>query len=270
MDEKRPYRQDEISRDLTCFETFLEYEGKLGIAAEDVDVPLLQRFWRLRKSGEIDAYGRRIEKKGDRRPVSARTASGTIATLGQVFNWGMTLREGGENLLTWNPVEAMDLLTNKNPTRVVCSDEKFEKILKVADRITIGHGDEKRRAPLQEIFTVAGYTGHRRGAILKLRWDDWRPDVGKHGALIWRAESDKTGKEHMTPVMPPVHDALENWRRELMAEGLGGSGSSPRPSQRDTYGAMWSTAGSSRPRSSPATRSMSPTSASTRSGDGGR
>lgn len=218
---KRERRQREIERDLTCVEGFLEHEGRLEIPAEDVDVPMLKRLLRWRISGKIDAHGNVIEKEDQRRPVTPRTASETLGTVRQVYRWGKTLREGGENLLSWNPVDGMELPGNKNPTRVVCSDEKYEAILQVADRITIGHGDEKRRAPLKEIWIVTAYTGHRRSAVISLKWDDWRPDLGNHGVIRWRAESDKAGNEHVTPVLPPVREALEAWRKKLMAAGEG-------------------------------------------------
>lgn len=41
--------------------------------------------------------------------------------------------------------------------------------------------------------------------------------MGSHGALRWRAESDKVENEHLVPVHPQVAETLERWRKEQMA-----------------------------------------------------
>jgi integrase len=56
---------------------------------------------------------------------------------------------------------------------------------------------------------MAGETGRRIGAIVALRYSDWIPDRGTYGAIRWRADSDKLGKEWITPVTPTVRDTME-------------------------------------------------------------
>jgi integrase len=53
---------------------------------------------------------------------------------------------------------------------------------------------------------LAHETGHRIGAIRKLQWSDI--DL-ERGLIRWRAENEKTGYEHYTPVTGPVQEALD-------------------------------------------------------------
>ena len=74
---------------------------------------------------------------------------------------------------------------------------------------------------LPVLLWLAGDTGRRIGAILSLRWADWRPDPGEHGTLRWRAEEDKVGREWWAPVTHEVRHALEQFRRERPGVGDG-------------------------------------------------
>ena len=57
---------------------------------------------------------------------------------------------------------------------------------------------------------VAHETGHRIGAIRQLRWSD----VDLEGGVVrWRAEHDKSGYEHRTPVTAEALAALEEARK---------------------------------------------------------
>ena len=58
---------------------------------------------------------------------------------------------------------------------------------------------------------VCGHeTGHRIGAIRQLRWED----IDFEGAtILWRAEHDKSGHEHATPVTGDALAALDEARR---------------------------------------------------------
>jgi integrase len=93
----------------------------------------------------------------------------------------------------------------------------------VADQVQmrLGWGADARweRSHLRTLLRLAGDTGRRVGAILELRWADWYPDQGAHGRLRWRADSDKVGREWLTPVTPEVSAELEQLRRERPAVG---------------------------------------------------
>ena len=58
-------------------------------------------------------------------------------------------------------------------------------------------------------LVLAHETGHRIGAIRKLKWSDI--DVGA-GVIRWRGEHEKTGYEHRTPVTAEALVALEEAR----------------------------------------------------------
>jgi len=65
-------------------------------------------------------------------------------------------------------------------------------------------------------LVLAHETGHRIGAVRKLRWDD----IDLDGETIrWRSEHEKTGYEHVTPVTPEAVAALEEARRRNPATG---------------------------------------------------
>ena len=73
-------------------------------------------------------------------------------------------------------------------------------------------------------LVLAHETGHRIGAIRKLRWSD----VDMEGGVIrWRAEHEKTGYEHRTPVTADALAVLEEARREN--PGIGDTPLLPRP-----------------------------------------
>ncbi len=64
-------------------------------------------------------------------------------------------------------------------------------------------------------LVLAHETGHRIGAIRQLRW----PDIDmRAGVIRWRAEHEKSGFEHRTPV---TAEALGVLRRPRIARAQG-------------------------------------------------
>ena len=63
---------------------------------------------------------------------------------------------------------------------------------------------------------VAHETGHRIGAIRQLQWSDI-DFIG--GNIRWRAEHEKTGYEHVTPMTTDAGAALEEARRRTPGIG---------------------------------------------------
>ena len=87
--------------------------------------------------------------------------------------------------------------TDKNPTRVVLAEEEYQALLRVSREV-----DWRFHVAL----VLAHETGHRIGAIRRLRWSD----IGfEGGAILWRAEHDKSGYEHITPVTSEALVALK-------------------------------------------------------------
>ena len=138
------------------------------------------RFIRARRAGRVGASGS---------PVSDRTIEYDLKFLIAVFNWAAKSRdEHGRLLLDSNPLKGLKTPKEKNPVRVVLSEEEYQALLEVSRPV-----DWRFRVAL----VVAHETGHRIGAIRQLRWSD----IDMEGGVVrWRAEHEKSGYEHRTPV----------------------------------------------------------------------
>ncbi|MDE0256841.1 MAG: site-specific integrase [Gammaproteobacteria bacterium] len=151
------------------------------------------RFIRARRSGRVGPSGR---------PVSDRTIEHDLKFLIAVLNWASKSRdERGKLLLASNPLRGLRTPTEKNPTRVVLSEEEYQALLGVSRKV-----DWRFRVAL----VLAHETGHRIGAIRQLRFSD----IDFEGGVVrWRAEYEKTGYEHRTPVtteaLAVLHEARE-------------------------------------------------------------
>jgi len=152
------------------------------------------RFIRERRAGRIGPSGK---------PVSDRMVEYDLKFLIAVLNWAARSRDDrGRLLLDRNPLKGLRKPTEKNPNRVVLTEEEYRALLEVSGRV-----DWRFHLAL----ILAHETGHRIGAICKLRWCDI--DF-KGGTILWRAEHDKSGHEHVTPVTDEALDALEEARRK--------------------------------------------------------
>ena len=147
------------------------------------------RFIRERRAGTVGPSGK---------PVSNRMIECDLRFLIAVLNWAARSRdERGRLLIESNPLRGLKMPRQKNPTRVVLSDEEYRALLKVSRRV-----DWRFHVAL----VLAHETGHRIGAIRQLRWSD----IDIEGRTIrWRAEHEKTGYEHRTPVTDEVIAVIE-------------------------------------------------------------
>ena len=171
----------------------------LGFFGEDrTPATLSQRDWdrfiRARRVGKAGPSGR---------PVSDRTIERDLKFLLAILNWAAKSRdEEGRLLLDSNPLRGLKLPKEKNPTRVLLTHSEYEALLEVS----VGM-DWRFRVAL----VLAHETGHRIGAIRKLRWSDVDMEAG---VIRWRAEHEKSGYEHRTPVTAETLAVLEEARRE--------------------------------------------------------
>ena len=157
------------------------------------------RFIQARRAGTVGPSGR---------PVSDRTVEYDLKFLIAVFNWAAKSRdEEGRLLLESNPLRGLKAPKEKNPTRVVLTQEEYEALLKVSPRV-----DWRFRVAL----VIAHETGHRIGAVRQLRWSDVDTE---RKTIRWRAEHEKTGYEHCTPVTAEVLAVLEDARKRNPAIG---------------------------------------------------
>ena len=147
------------------------------------------RFIRARRAGKVGASGK---------PVSDATIEHDLKFLIAVFNWaGKSKDEEGRLLLGSNPLKGLKTPTEKNPIRVVLAEEEYQALLGVSREV-----DWRFHVAL----VLAHETGHRIGAIRHLRW----PDIDLEArAIRWRAEHEKTGYEHRTPMTAEAVAVLE-------------------------------------------------------------
>ena len=157
------------------------------------------RFIRERRAGRVGHSGR---------PVSDRTIEYDLKFLIAILNWAAKSRdEEGRLLLEFNPLRGLKAPKEKNPTRVVLTQEEYEALLRVSPQI-----DWRFRVAL----VLAHETGHRIGAIRQLRW----PDIDlEDNTIRWRAENEKTGYEHRTPTTIEVLAVLEEARMQNPSNG---------------------------------------------------
>ena len=125
-----------------------------------------------------------------------------------VLNWAARSRdEEGRLLLDRNPLKGLRKPVEKNPNRVVLTEEEYQALLGVSRQV-----DWRFHAAL----VLAHEIGHRIGAIRNLRW----ADIDLEGeAVRWRAEYEKTGYEHRTPLTPEAIEVFEEARRRNPANG---------------------------------------------------
>ena len=146
------------------------------------------RFIQERRAGRIGRSGK---------PVSNRTIECDLRLLIAVFNWAAKSRdEEGRPLLDSNPLKGMRMPREKNPNRVVLTADEYRALLRVSRQV---------HPRFHVALVLAHETGHRIGAIRQLRWSDIDFE---DRSILWRAEHEKTGFQHRTPVTTEALTAL--------------------------------------------------------------
>jgi integrase len=152
------------------------------------------QFIRLRRAGKLGPTGR---------SVGNRQIEYDLKFLRAVINWALEAKVNGKLLLARDPFskKSCKLPKEKNPKRPVMKEEEYLALLAEAGMVA----DSFRLA-----LILAHETGHRESAIRKLRWSDVDFDAG---TINWRAENEKTGYEHETPLSKRARDALLHARK---------------------------------------------------------
>jgi len=138
------------------------------------------------------------QRKGDAhgRPLRARVVDHEVRAMRSVLRWAV-----GAGLLDRNPLEGFRVEGERNPRRPVTTAPQYEKLLAKAGKV-------HPLAPL--LLVMVHETGHRISAVRRLRWDD----VSLSSKSVrWRAEFDKTRREHTTPLTTAAVKALRSGRR---------------------------------------------------------
>ena len=184
--------QQSRRRDRATMAMFLKFLGP-NRRPETLSQRDWDRFIRERRAGRVGPRGK---------PVGNRMIEWDLTFLMAVLNWAARSRdEQGRLLLDRNPLKGLRKPVEKNPTRVVLTEEEYQALLQVSRQV-----DWRFHAAL----VLAHETGHRIGAIRNLRW----ADIDLEGREVrWRAEHEKTGYEHTTPLTDEAVAALEEARR---------------------------------------------------------
>ena len=177
--------------DRSAAKMFEEFLGK--------NRPVATLSWRdFDKFSTARAGGAIGSGSGPWKPVEPRTVQKDLSFLSSVLNWATTAGDGrGGFLMDRNPMKGYKLPREKNPRRVVIADDEYSALLAISKEF-----DWRFHVAL----VLAHETGHRIGAVRKLRW----ADVDLHTETIrWRAEHDKKGYEHVTPMSAEAKAVLE-------------------------------------------------------------
>ncbi len=181
-------------RDREVAEMFTLFFGS-GRTIKTLSVRDRERFIRDRRAGRVGPG------EPPWRAVSDRTVEADLRFILAVFNWATVAGDGrGGVLLDRNPFKGFKVPKEKNPRRVTITDDEYKALLAAAEHI-----DWRFHVAL----VLAHETGHRIGAIRKLRWSD--VDL-EDNMIRWRAETEKTGYEHVTPMTPAARAALSRAR----------------------------------------------------------
>ena len=205
-----------------CARMFLRFFGP-DRKASSLSVRDWDRFVEARRSGGAGPGSR---------GVGNRQIEYDLRWLLAVMNWATTAaNRDGRTLLQFNPLKGCKLPVEKNPARPVLTESQYSDLLNVSDRI-----DWRFRLAL----ILAHETGHRIGSIRKLMWSDIDLEGGR---IHWRADDDKIGFDHKTPMSEvALHALMEEQRRHpaIGATWMFPAPKDPRkPCSHDLMGQWW-------------------------------
>jgi integrase len=134
-------------------------------------------------------------------------------------------------MLDRNPLDGLPYPKNDSPRRPVLTAEEYDAVRAVAPQV---------HAQFALAVVLAHATGHRLASIRLLRWSDVDLEARR---VRWRADSDKQGYEHITPLNDEAVAALTQAKRERPAIGdawiLPSLRDASKPAQRSTMAKWW-------------------------------
>jgi integrase len=183
--------------DRRAAQMFLEFWGRARPAAS-----LNRRDWEQfidrRRTGRIGP---------SHRPVGDRQLEYDLSWLRAVFHWATQAGVDGKPLLTHNPLKGYSIPRERSPVRSTVTEPQYRALLEAARQLDWRVG---------LTLVLANETGHRLSAIRHLRWSD--VDL-ERGRITWRAEHDKIGFEHITPISPTLETVLADIRQHSASIG---------------------------------------------------
>lgn len=145
--------------------------------------------------------------------------------LSAVFNFARTFKIEGRRVLSANPLHDIEWPKERNVRRPVASHQRYVATMAKADAV-----DPEGR--LRCALALARHTGRRESAIMSL-WandvlrspediraalaglgqDERRADLWPNGAIRWRGEADKGGRDLVAPLSKASREELDRYLR---------------------------------------------------------
>lgn len=218
----------------------------------DQRASFLGKIWGLRTpvahldQDAVDKAAKAVLRRGT--VGSTTTARHYLADVSTIFSWATRKKTDGTPLLANNPISGLRLPPRaKDAARPVASHSRFLMTLRAA-RGTPSH----LPGAVVTALVIARYQGRRKNAIRQLQWSDvclthdvaakrladhgLPPEIASfwpHGAIVWRAETDKLGQWSVVPLHRVAARALCYHRRRCERLGRLGRWLFPSPVLRD-------------------------------------
>src|SRR6185437_8422740 len=192
------YRK-EVKRKLSLWTTFLG----AGRAVESLSPSDVDKFVAARRDGKL--WPLNSNHSG---PVGQTTIWHDVVALKTAINFALKQRDmRGQPLLAADPLIGVRVYKTVSPVQPVADADRYQALKSVAEDV----------GPMFELaLDLAFSTGHRIGAILRLRWADVSFDASQYcpwGSIRWRAENDKIRNEHSIPLSPDAKETLQRAAR---------------------------------------------------------
>jgi integrase len=178
---------------------FLRFFGRDRLAAT-LNLRDWENFIDARRAG-------RIGPNDQPTPVRDRQIGYDLSWLRAVLRWATKAGQDGEPLLPRNPLAGCAVPHERSPVRSILTDAQYQALRTAAASVNWR---------LELALVLANETGHRISAIRQLRWSD--VDLDRR-AIRWRAEHDKIGFEHVTPMSDALAGALRGARGQRRSIG---------------------------------------------------
>ncbi len=149
-------------------------------------------FIRDRRAGRIRPTGVK-----EARSVRARAVEQDLRLLLAVFHWAAAVRDSaGKRFLAESPFAGLTIPHEENPLRPILTQDELDQMIAAAPGVS---------PAIETLLVVADSTGHRISSIRLLRWED----IDFQARTIrWRADQDKIGHEHVTPMVEAARSVL--------------------------------------------------------------
>ncbi len=184
---------------------FLAWLGPLRTVAS-LDEHEVERYVYARTMGKVVLDGRKLP------PVRARPIEEELTILRTVLRWAARRKtDSGRRLLPEMPILEWHIPKEENPRRPHLPEGEYALMLDHAWAIN---------PRLWLALVVCHETGHRLNSVRQLKWADVNFESRE---ITWRAEHQKNGARHVTPMTDTAAAAFERFRDNDLHTMLSGA-----------------------------------------------